>query len=114
MVGIRRRSLDDPVLCGSPDLGLGVSGYRYSIYVGRLLFAFGVGLLAPMSGTAILLAGEITLVLRLMCRNRAHTGESARTQEPALFPSIVPARSIHANWKKGFRKEASNGVLRSQ
>ena len=39
------------------------------IYVGRLLFASGIGLLAPISGTVILLAGEVALVVRLRLRN---------------------------------------------
>jgi protein-S-isoprenylcysteine O-methyltransferase Ste14 len=98
----------------SAENSVSAESYRYigyPIYFGRLLFAFGIGLLAPMSGTAILLGGEIVLVLRLISRDRTNAGESSRTQEPAPFPSIVPARALHANWKEGLRKEASKWGL---
>lgn len=43
---------------------------QYPLYLARIAFALGVGLLAPVSGAVILLAGEGFLILRLLARER--------------------------------------------
>ena len=78
------------------------------IRAGRLLFALGIGLLAPISGTAILLAGEVVLVVRLFLRN--HDGESVENRGSQLGTSIrtwLSAQGVSPRWKDAVRKEAS-------
>jgi hypothetical protein len=41
---------------------------QYPLYFGRILFALGLGQLAPALRTVILLAGEMVLILRLLAR----------------------------------------------
>ena len=81
------------------------------IYAGRLLFALGIGLLAPISGAVILWAGEIFLVLRLFVRNRDRTRRAA-CHFP--FPSLrawLPAQPPSSKWMHAMRKEASKWGL---
>ena len=83
------------------------------IYVGRLLFASGIGLLAPISGTVILLAGEVSLVARLFVRNSKTTNLQGFHRD-WIFPSLHrlrPAQSLSARWKYALRKEASKWGL---
>lgn len=83
------------------------------IYVGRLLFALGVGLLAPISGTVILLVGEVSLVARLFVRNSNPTGRQALGRDwifPSL-PRLLPGQRLSASWKYALRKEASKWGL---
>jgi hypothetical protein len=83
------------------------------IYVGRLLFASGIGLLAPISGTVILLVGEVSLVARLFVRNSNPTNLHALHRD-WIFPwfhRLLPAQSLSANWKYALRREASKWGL---
>jgi hypothetical protein len=83
------------------------------IYVGRLLFASGIGLLAPISGTVILLVGEVSLVARLLVRN-SNTTNLLGFRRDWLFPSLqrrLPAPGLSASWKYALRKEASKWGL---
>jgi hypothetical protein len=83
------------------------------IYVGRLLFALGIGLLAPISGTVILLLGEGSLVARLLVRNSDTTSLEALRRD-GIFPSLrglLPAQGVSAKWRYALRKEASKWGL---
>jgi len=62
-------------------------------YLGRILFALGIGLLAPASGSAVLLIGEGALILRLLGRD----GEGA---------SAISSQ-FGANWGDALRRETS-------
>jgi protein-S-isoprenylcysteine O-methyltransferase Ste14 len=95
--------------------------YRYvqhPLYLGRIFFALGIGLLAPALGTVILLAGEIVLILRLLGRD--YVGSTAgvlrpyREQVPRFLPSLrprFPARGFAGHWREALRKEASKWGL---
>ena len=83
------------------------------IYVGRLLFASGIGLLAPISGTVILVVGEVSLVTRLFAR-KSNTTNLQALHRHWIFPSrhrLLPAQSLSARWKHSLRKEASKWGL---
>jgi hypothetical protein len=87
--------------------------FEHLIYVGRLLFAAGIGLLAPISGTVILLVGEVSLVARLLVRN-SNTTDLPALHRDWIFPSLdglLPAQSLSARWKYALRKEASKWGL---
>jgi hypothetical protein len=82
-------------------------------YVGRLLFALGIGLLAPIPGTVILLLGEVSLVARLLVRNSDATSLQALGRD-CIFPSLdgLPrAPRVSAKWRYALRKEASKWGL---
>lgn len=91
---------------GTPSLACD-GPYRYvqcPLYLGRILFALGIGLLAPAVGTVILLTGEILLVLRLLALDRDSISEELSRQYiarvPRFWPSFhprVPARGLGAN-----------------
>jgi len=70
---------------------------RYPLYVGRLLYAVGLGSLAPVPGFVILVAGEALLVFRLIRRTYA--------RENAVCPSL-PAQNLAPHWKNALRQES--------
>ena len=79
--------------------------YRYvqhPLYLGRIFFALGIGLLAPALGTVILLTGEIVLILRLLGRDYVgqcidHRHVRARTQlEVIVGLDVRPAHQVDA------------------
>jgi len=81
-------------------------------YVGRLLFALGIGLLAPISGTVILLAGEVALVVRLILRNRNGARLEGRSDQfVRSMRTWLSAQGVSARWKDAVRKEASKWGL---
>jgi protein-S-isoprenylcysteine O-methyltransferase Ste14 len=91
---------------------------QYPLYLGRILFALGIGLLAPAWGTVILLTGEIPLVVRLFGRDRESTTEDGsgqyRDRVPRFLPSLrprVPKRGFAAQWREALRREASKWGL---
>lgn len=97
----------DPLLAsGGVDRGL-----ENLIYVGRLLFALGIGLLAPISGTVILLAGEVALVVRLFLRNHDGATLEGRSNQFVVPMRFLSAQGISARWKDALRKEASKWGL---
>jgi hypothetical protein len=61
-----------------------------ALLAARLLFAIVLGLLVPLPGTIIILAGEAFLTLRLFLRDRAHS-----------------RRPSDANWRLAFRQAAA-------
>jgi hypothetical protein len=85
--------------------------YRYrkipsAVYFGRLLFTVGLGQLAPVCGTVVLLTGESILVLRLLRRNSEN-----------IVADFISSRKHFSNqgfglnWKEAFRKQASQWGL---
>jgi protein-S-isoprenylcysteine O-methyltransferase Ste14 len=91
---------------------------QYPLYFGRVLFALGIGLLAPAWGTVILLTGEILLVFRLFGRDHSGTTEEFSSQYRARVPRFLPSfyprfptQGLGANWKEALRKEASKWGL---
>lgn len=91
---------------------------QYPLYIGRILFALGIGLLAPALGSAVLLGGEIFLVARLFGRDRegktaGSCGEYG-TRVPRFLPSLpprFPPRGFPAGSRGALRKEASKQGL---
>jgi len=82
------------------------------VYFGRLLFVLGIGLLAPISGTVILLGGEVALVVRLFLRNRdGALLEGSSDQFVGSTRTWLSAQGISARWKDALRKEASKWGL---
>lgn len=94
--------------------------YRYvrnPLYLGNLLLAFGVGLLASRSGFLVISIGMWILVHRLILREEAtllqSQGEGYRRYLAAVrrwLPSLtprVPASGAKANWLDGFTGELS-------
>jgi hypothetical protein len=80
------------------------------LYFGRIIFALGVGLLAPASGAAILLAGEGILVLRLLSRERENARATAIPQHSERYHFLQP-RKPKSNWPDAFRRESSKWGL---
>ena len=103
---------------GTP-LGASAGPYRYvqyPLWFGRLLFVLGIGLLAPASGTAILLVGEIALLLRLLAREGASDEALGEYRGPVrrFIPTIrspFPRPGTRANWKAAIRSEISKWGL---
>jgi len=91
---------------------------QYPLYLGRILFALGLGLLAPVLGNVILLAGETLLLLRLFGRDYQDAApehlRQYREQVPRFLPSLhprFPADGFRAHWGAALRKEASKWGL---
>jgi protein-S-isoprenylcysteine O-methyltransferase Ste14 len=85
---------------------------RNPLYLGNFLLAAGMGLLAPLSGFAILLAGMTIFVLRLIGREEAQLeqeqGECFRQfcrHVPRLWPALhprVPSGGLQPRWGQAF------------
>jgi len=85
---------------------------RNPLYLGNLLLAAGMGLLAPRSGFVILLAGMMLFVLRLIGREEAELdqkqGERFREfcrHVPRLWPALrprVPSGGLEPHWRQAF------------
>jgi hypothetical protein len=85
-----------------------------SPYLGRILFALGIGLLAPASGTAILLAGESILVLRLLGRDRESASLPAANKDAARSQDLTPHPPLSkqpGKWRDALRQESSKWGL---
>ena len=78
------------------------------LYLGRIIFALGIGLLAPAFGTAILLVGEGILILRLHNRDRGDT--AASNLDPHLA-SVLFSKDSPRNWTEALRRESSKWGL---
>ena len=85
---------------------------RNPLYLGNLLLAAGMGLLAPRSGFVILLAGMTFFILRLIGREEAQLeqeqGERFREfcrSVPRLWPALrprVPSGGLKPHWRQAF------------
>jgi hypothetical protein len=88
---------------------------QYPLYFGRILFALGLGQLAPALGAVILLAGEMVLILRLLARE--HPGASFRQYRwqslrfLTWFPPRPSAGGTGADWGKALRQQAGQWGL---
>jgi len=88
---------------------------RNPLYLGNILMAIGMGLLAPRSGFVILVVGMTIFVLRLIGREEAQLeqeqGERFREfagRVPRLWPSLVPrvpAGGLRPRWGQAFTGE---------
>lgn len=88
---------------------------RNPLYLGNMLLAIGVGMLASRVGFWVIVLGMLVIVYRLILREEAtllaSQGESYRrycTAVPRLWPSLtarVPARGARANWADGLTGE---------
>lgn len=85
---------------------------EHALYFGRLLFALGLGVLAPISGTAILFLGEIILVLRLTNREGLWSESRRKYVSPAAShsPGFSPS-GIRVNCKSALLSETSRWGL---
>jgi hypothetical protein len=87
---------------------------QYPLYFGRILFALGLGQLAPALGTVILLAGESGLILRLLARE--HPGASFHhygRQSLRFWTWFHPRPSgggTGADWGKALRHKLASGA----
>jgi protein-S-isoprenylcysteine O-methyltransferase Ste14 len=89
---------------------------RNPLYLGNILMATGIGLLASRIGFVVIVLANILIVLRLIAREEAgllaSRGESYfryYKAVPALLPSLqarVPAGSGQPNWRDGFFGES--------
>jgi protein-S-isoprenylcysteine O-methyltransferase Ste14 len=92
--------------------------YRYlrnPLYLGNMLLAIGVGMLASRAGFVVIVLGMLVIVYRLILREEqtlaASQGESYRRYRaavPRLWPALtprVPGGGAKANWADGFRGE---------
>jgi hypothetical protein len=75
-------------------------------YLGRILFALGIGLLTPIAGTAILLAGESVLVLRLLGLEYEREPLAIACQDAERLHNSKPLR-----WSDGLRRESAKWGL---
>jgi len=88
---------------------------RNPLYLGNLLLALGMGLIASRLGFVILVAGHLIFLLRLIGREEsellATQGERYRTYfdaVPRLLPSLrprVPASCLQPRWPQAFLGE---------
>jgi protein-S-isoprenylcysteine O-methyltransferase Ste14 len=88
---------------------------RNPLYLGNLLLALGIGVLAPRSGFFVIVIGMWIIVYRLIAREEitllASQGEGYRrylAAVPRLWPSPaprVPASGAKPNWVDGFTSE---------
>ena len=97
-----------PVSCDGPYRYL-----RYPRHLGTLLYAVGLGSLAPVPGFIILVAGDALLVYRLIGRTDELEKE-VRPGLPRLLPSLrpgLPAKGLLPNSKRAFRQESGKWGL---
>jgi hypothetical protein len=77
---------------------------QHRIYLGRILFALGLGLLAPALGSFILIAGEIILITRLLGRDHGEVPHPLTAFHP-------PLSTVEADWGIAVRKQAAKWGL---
>jgi hypothetical protein len=78
---------------------------RYPLQVGSLLFAIGLGFLAPLPGFIFLVTAEAILAIRLIARQKA--ADRASSSQPTLRP----ATSATAVWRNALRLESGKWGL---
>jgi hypothetical protein len=74
------------------------NAHQQSAFLSRLLFAPVLGLLVPLPGTILIVAGESFLVFRLFLRNHARA---------ATPHSIFPVQAPKPKWGEAFRQSAA-------
>ncbi|MGO8790600.1 MAG: methyltransferase family protein [Terriglobia bacterium] len=89
---------------------------RNPLYLGNILMATGFALLASRTGGAILIVGNLLIVLRLIGREEADMAQSQgegyrafRAAVPRLWPSLrprLPAGGLRPRWFQAFLGEA--------
>jgi len=91
---------------------------RHPRYLGTLLYAVGLGSLAPLPGFVVLVAGDALLVFRLIRRwdalEDAASSAADQPRAPRLLPSLqpfCPAKGLAPDWKKAFRQESGKWGL---
>jgi hypothetical protein len=77
---------------------------RYPVHVGGLLFAIGLGFLAPLPGFIFLVIAEAILVIRLIAREEATNSESLNK------PPLAAGNSTFV-WREAVRLEAGKWGL---
>jgi protein-S-isoprenylcysteine O-methyltransferase Ste14 len=103
-----------PIACDGPYRYL-----RYPNHLGNLLFAVGLGSLAPLPGFVILVAGQALLDFRLIRRaqedlQRAADSPQTLSRVPRLLPSFrpcLPTKGDAPNWTPAFRQESAKWGL---
>ena len=92
---------------------------RYPSHLGNLLFALGLGSLAPLPGFLLLVAGQAFLDFRLIRRaeedlHRTVDSQQILSRVPRLLPSFrpcLPAKGDAPNWKQALRQESAKWGL---
>jgi protein-S-isoprenylcysteine O-methyltransferase Ste14 len=93
---------------------------QHPLHLGRLLFALGIGMLAPAWGTLVLLMGETFLVMRLIARGDEGTEPESeflrqyRARVPRFWPArhpYFPPQGLGADWKQAVCEQASKWGL---
>jgi protein-S-isoprenylcysteine O-methyltransferase Ste14 len=113
---LRSTVVHDPSLHSETVVADGPYRYmRNPLYLGGILLALGVGLLASRSGFIVMVAGLSILYLRLMGLEEANLtreqGESYREfcrRVPRLWPSLtarVPRGNLEPKWRQAFGGE---------
>jgi protein-S-isoprenylcysteine O-methyltransferase Ste14 len=103
-----------PPMLGSPVRRDGPYRYlRYPQHFGNLLFAVGLGFLAPVWGFVLLVAGEAILVFRLIQREKEpRTPASVSTPRAELPPPFPPRLPFGSPiWREAFRRESAKWGL---
>jgi hypothetical protein len=96
--------------CHGPEYRTAVRPYRYLRHLrhlGDLLYAIGLGSLAPLWGFVILVAGEALRVSRLIRREDDHA-ENLQQQPLSAPPPLAPpvTKELDPVWRRAFRQEA--------
>jgi protein-S-isoprenylcysteine O-methyltransferase Ste14 len=115
------RAYSEPDFAGASTSVACDGPYRYLRYprqLGTLLYAIGLGSLAPIPGCIILVLGDALLVFRLIRRTdeieQTATSPEVRPRLPRLLPSLrpcFPAKGLAPHWKKAFRQQSAKWGL---
>jgi protein-S-isoprenylcysteine O-methyltransferase Ste14 len=94
---------------------------RNPLYLGNILMAVGIGLMASRTGFVVLVVGMTVCVLRLLLREEAELlraqGDSYRkycAAVPRIFPAVTPRVPSAGNvprWGQGFRAELTYWLM---
>jgi hypothetical protein len=80
---------------------------HYRQYLGDLLYAIGLGSLAPFWGFVILVVGETLRVFRLIQRENARAQNFQTRPSPTSRPLAAPvAEELHPKWGRALWQEA--------
>jgi len=89
---------------------------RNPLYLGNMLLAFGIAMLASRTGAVILILGNLLVVLRLIGREEAELLQSQGAEYrafqaavPRVWPSLsprLPASGLSPRWEQAFLGES--------